>query len=137
MADVPTFEISWGDLDPAAIVFYPHFFAWADAAAQRWFRDLGVPLDRLLVEKELSLGLVACSAEFHSPARSGDRLRSRTTVAKIGAASLELEHVFRVGRRAVATVREVRVCMDFSDPKALRARELPGRLRKRLAASKR
>ena len=137
MATRADFEVSWGDLDPAAIVFYPHFFAWADAAAHRLFRKLGSPMDALLVKERISFGLVACSAQFHSPARQGDRLRCRTTVAKIGTASLELEHVFRVGRRAVATVREVRVCMDLSDPKALAARELPTRVRKGLAASKR
>ena len=137
MPALADFEVSWGDLDPAAIVFYPHFFAWADAATHRLFRTLGVSMDRLLAEERISFGLVACSAQFRSPVRQGDRLRCRTTVAKIGTASLELEHVFRVGRRAVATVREVRVCMDLSDPKALTAREMPGRVRKRLAALQR
>jgi YbgC/YbaW family acyl-CoA thioester hydrolase len=137
MAGRADFEVSWGDLDPAAIVFYPHFFAWADAATHRLFRKVGSPMDALLVKQRISFGLVACSAQFHSPVRQCDRLECRTTVAKIGTASLELEHVFRVGRRPVATVRETRVCMDLSDPKALAARELPTRLRKRLAASKR
>jgi 4-hydroxybenzoyl-CoA thioesterase len=136
MTALADFEVSWGDLDPAAIVFYPRFFAWSDAAAHRFFRALGAPMDRLLAQQRISFGLVACSAQFVSPVRQGDRLRCRTTVVKIGTASLELEHAFRVGRRAVAKVREIRVCMDLSDPRSLKARELPGRLRRRLAASK-
>jgi hypothetical protein len=36
MPALADFEVSWlGDLYPAAIVVYPHFFAWADAATHR------------------------------------------------------------------------------------------------------
>lgn len=130
-------EVSWGDLDPATIVFYPNFFAWADAAAHRLFRAVGLPLDRLLATEKLSFGLVACSAEFHAPVRQGERLRCRSTVGKIGARSLELVHVFARGRRRVTTIREVRVCMDFSRPKRLAARDISSRFRSRLARAAR
>ena len=52
-------DVTWGDLDSAAIVFYPRFFAWADAAAHRLFARRGMRLDRLLAERHLSFGLVA------------------------------------------------------------------------------
>jgi hypothetical protein len=68
----------------------------------------------------------------------GDRLVSCRAVVK-GARffesafrSLEPVHVFARGRRRVATVRAVRVIMDFSDPKRLTARELPATPRKHL-----
>lgn len=124
-------DVSWGDQDPAAIVFYPRFFAWADAAGQRWFRDLGVPLEPLLRERAISFGLVACSATFRSPARGGDALRCRSRLVRLGDKTLEIAHAFRRGRTAVATVTEVRICMDLRDPSHIRARAVPADLRRK------
>lgn len=126
-----TVDVSWGDQDPAAIVFYPRFFAWADAAGQRWFRERGAPLEPLLRERRISFGLVACSAEFISPARGGDALRCHTRLVRLGDKTLELVHEFRRGSTAVATVTEVRICMDFRDPGRLRSRRVPPDLRRR------
>jgi 4-hydroxybenzoyl-CoA thioesterase len=129
-------EVTWGDLDSAAIVFYPRFYAWADASAQRLFVALGMRLDRLLSGDKLSFGLVACSAEFAAPARFGDRLLCRTAVTAIGNRSFELRHEFHRGRVRVATVREVRLCMDFSRPGELVARALPAAVRARLGRAR-
>ncbi len=124
-----TVEVSWGDQDPAAIVFYPRFFAWADASGHDWFRARGVALEPLLRERKVSFGLIACSAQFHSPARGGDRLVCRTRLEKLGDRTLELAHEFRCGTRAVASVVEVRICMDLRDPALLRSRTIPADLR--------
>src|ERR1044072_3664358 len=77
-------EVEWGDLDSVGIVFYPRIFAWADAAAHQLFRAVGLPMDRLLVDRKMSFGLVSSSADFRSPARYGERLRCRTVVSKLG-----------------------------------------------------
>src|SRR5258705_9776169 len=87
-------EVEWGDLDSVGIVFYPRIFAWADAAAHQLFRSVGLPMDRLLVERKMSFGLVASAADFRSPARYGERLRCRTVVSKLGTRTVELEHRF-------------------------------------------
>ena len=120
-------EVQWGDLDSLGIVFYPRFFAWADEAAHQLFRVAGLAMDRLLAERKMSFGLVSSAAEFHSPARYGERLTTRSAVAKLGARSVGLVH--RVLRQAdgtpVATVHETRVCMDLRDPERIRAAALP------------
>jgi len=120
-------EVQWGDLDSLGIVFYPHFFAWADEGAHQLFRAAELPMDRLLTERKMSFGLVSSAAEFHSPARYGDRLLCRSTISKLGGRSVELTHrmVRRADEAPVATVREIRVCMDLSDPGRIRAQELP------------
>jgi YbgC/YbaW family acyl-CoA thioester hydrolase len=120
-------EIQWGDLDSLGIVFYPHFFAWADAGAHQLFRAAGLPMDRLLTERKMSFGLVASGADFHSPARYGERLLCRSVVAKLGKRSVELVHriVRSTDEAPVATVRETRVCMSVSEPDRIHARELP------------
>ena len=47
-------EVQWGDLDSAGVVFYPHFFAWADAGTHQLFRAADLPMDRLLRERKIS-----------------------------------------------------------------------------------
>jgi len=120
-------EVQWGDLDSLGIVFYPRFFAWADEGAHQLFRVAGLAMDRLLTERKMSFGLVSSAAEFHSPARYGERLASRSAVEKLGARSVGLVH--RLLRHAdgtpVATVHETRVCMDLRDPERIRAMTLP------------
>ncbi len=120
-------EVEWGDLDSVGIVFYPRIFAWADAAAHQLFRTVGLPMDRLLVERKMSFGLVASSADFRSPARYGERLRCRTVVAKLGTRTVDLLHQFvrASDETAVANVRETRVCMDLASADAIRAQPLP------------
>jgi 4-hydroxybenzoyl-CoA thioesterase len=120
-------EVQWGDLDSAGIVFYPHFFAWADAGTHRLFRAADLPMDRLLRERKMSFGLVSSAADFLSPARYGDRLVCHSGVSKLGTRSIELLHrmVRAEDGTAVATVRETRVCMDLSDPDHIRAQALP------------
>lgn len=120
-------EVEWGDLDSLGIVFYPRFYAWADAAAHRMFRAAGLPLDKLLTERRLSFGLVAASADFHAPARYADKLVLHTSVAPVKGRSIRVAHrvVRATGGEPVATVRETRVCMDTSEPGRIRAREIP------------
>ena len=120
-------EVQWGDLDSIGIVFYPHFFSWADEGAHALFRAAGLALDGLLRDRSLSFGLVSATADFHSPARYADALRCRSSVSKLGSRSVELTHrIVRVANQSpVATVRETRVCMDLHDPGRIRACELP------------
>jgi len=127
-------EVQWGDLDSLGIVFYPRFFAWADEGAHQLFRAAELPMDRLLAERKMSFGLVSSAAEFHSPARYGERLLSRSTISKLGGRSVEVTHrLVRVADESpVATGRETRACMDLSDPARIRAQQLPQDVASRL-----
>ena len=120
-------QVQWGDLDSIGIVFYPHFFSWADEGSHQLFRAAGVPMDALLRERHLSFGLVSAAADFQSPARYADELVCRSGVAKLGTRSIELRH--RIVRAAdqspVAIVRETRVCMDLGNGGLIRSAAVP------------
>jgi YbgC/YbaW family acyl-CoA thioester hydrolase len=120
-------EVEWGDLDSLGIVFYPRMFAWADAGAHQLFRAAGLPMDRLLEARKMSFGLVSAAADFHATARYAEQLSCRSAVSKLGGRTLELTHrLIRLsGETPVATIREVRVCMDLRDPATIRAQPLP------------
>jgi 4-hydroxybenzoyl-CoA thioesterase len=40
---VHTVNVEFGDCDPAAIVWFPNFFRWIDAASRHFFMACGVP----------------------------------------------------------------------------------------------
>jgi YbgC/YbaW family acyl-CoA thioester hydrolase len=119
--------VAEGNLDSLGIVFYPRMFAWADAGAHQLFRAAGLPMDRLLEERKMSFGLVSAASDFHAPARYAERLSCRSGVSKLGGRTVELTHrlIRAADETPVATILEVRVCMDLRDPAKIRAQALP------------
>ena len=69
-------HVSFGDCDPAGIVFYPNFYRWFDATFHGWLRAAGHPHEMLCAELGAAgIGLMDTGAGFRSPVRDGDRLR--------------------------------------------------------------
>lgn len=68
------FRIEWGKCDPAAITFYPNYFAWFDASTWQMFALAGFDPQRLLDERGIFLPLVDAHARFHRPGYLGDEL---------------------------------------------------------------
>ncbi len=121
-------DVSWGDCDPAGIVFYPRYFAWFDHGAHRLLESVGLH-HRALTERwgVVGLSLVDAQASFRRPATYGSRLVVDSRVAAIGRSSLTVEHVISEGGDVVASGREVRVWVARAgdDPRALRAAPIP------------
>lgn len=77
-----THPVTWGDCDPAGILFYPNHFRFMDATFQAWLRSLG--LDQAALRERLGAvgtGLLGADATFRAPLRDGDALRHELTVA--------------------------------------------------------
>jgi 4-hydroxybenzoyl-CoA thioesterase len=100
--------VSFGDCDPAGIVFYPNVFRWVDAAFHDWLRPLGG--HKAVCEKlgAVGLGLMEASARSRSPIRDGDRVDLRLAVENWGRRSVSLAYEGRVGDKPVFEAREVR-----------------------------
>jgi len=63
-----TVNVSFGDCDPAGIVFYPRFFAWFDATFHGFLKDLNLPHARVCKKLEITgIGIIETGAEFTSP----------------------------------------------------------------------
>ncbi|MEM8729275.1 MAG: acyl-CoA thioesterase [Pseudomonadota bacterium] len=70
-----TFRVSFGDCDPAGLVFYPNFFAWLDATFHGFLADKAGghgTLCKTLGAK--GIGLVSAQSDFHVPVTDGDDL---------------------------------------------------------------
>lgn len=132
MLSIHNREITFGDCDPAGIVFYPNVFRWMDAAFHEVLHRHGghaALCERLGM---VGLGLVDASARFHHPMRDGDRLALHLSVAQWSARSLTLAYAGKLGETTAFTGQEVR-CMFLRGPSGMVAGDM-ARLRAVLEA---
>ena len=77
-----TVNVSFGDCDPAGIVFFPNFLRWMDAASLSFFAQCGVPPWRELVKTRGIVGtpLLEINTKFTKAATYGETLIVTTHV---------------------------------------------------------
>ncbi len=127
--------VSWGDCDPAGIVFYPRYFEWFDRATHQLLAAMGLGHDVLQARWGLlGLSLVDAQATFRQPARQGQVLAVVSTIAKVGRSSLTISHEVACADQVVVSGREVRVwtMQAGADPTQLVAAAIPEAVRQQL-----
>ena len=109
----PLFEhvhaVSFGDCDPAGILFYPNHFRMMDATFQAWLRAGG--LDQRTIQERfgaIGTGLIDAQATFRAPVVDGDALRHTLSPVEWGDRTLSLVYEGFVGDRRVVEGRETR-----------------------------
>ena len=100
--------VSFGDCDPAGIVFYPNVFRWMDMAFHDYLRRFGGHADICRKTGSIGIGLMSATAEFRSPMRDGDRLEISLSVTRWGDRTLSLFYEGRVGDRIAFEGKETR-----------------------------
>ncbi|HEX5612943.1 MAG TPA: acyl-CoA thioesterase [Burkholderiales bacterium] len=102
-------DVSWGDCDPAGIIFYPTYFRWFDAATWALFGSVGHGL-KTMIESGYCMPLVGAQCEFVAPAEPGDRCEVRSRIARWGGKSFVVSHeVVRSDGATLARGQETRV----------------------------
>ncbi|MVA99260.1 acyl-CoA thioesterase [Nitratireductor sp. CAU 1489] len=110
------FQISFGDCDPAGIVFYPNFYRWFDATCHAWFRAAAGSHARLCERLgTVGVGLVDSGASFRSPATEGDVLDMALHIEAWNRKTLRLGYRGTVGGRLVVEGFEVRAVFVHAD----------------------
>lgn len=100
--------VSFGDCDPAGIVFYPNVLRWCDAAFHTHLRPVGGHAGLCAMLQAVGIGLVESNARFQSPLRDGDPLEIDTRISGWGRRTLTVSHKGTVGGRVAFEVTEVR-----------------------------
>lgn len=101
--------VSFGDCDPAGIVFYPRYFAWFDATYHAFLTHLDLPHAKLCARLGcLGSGVIESGADFRSPATNGDMLDVVLSVDEWHEHSFRLLYDVRLGDRPVVHGFEVR-----------------------------
>jgi 4-hydroxybenzoyl-CoA thioesterase len=94
-------SVSFGDCDPAGIVFYPNYYRWFDAATHAMFEHFGVGHE--VTKRRWGLvgwPLIDTGAQFFQPARAGDRLVIASEVVQASQRSFRIEHRVRAQQAA-------------------------------------
>lgn len=115
MKDIFNTQVTFGDCDPAGIVFYPNTFRWMDAAFHNFLRPFGGHEELCSKLQSIGIGLVDVSAQFSSPLRDGDKLSIDILNIDWGNKTIILTYEGRVGERHAFYGKEVR-CL-FIRPK--------------------
>tara|TARA_B110000003_G_scaffold24218_1_gene23171 strand:+ start:4358 stop:4750 length:393 start_codon:yes stop_codon:yes gene_type:complete len=98
---MPVFQqkVSFGDCDPAGIVFYPNIFRWMDAAFHHHLRQFGGHAHICKDLGALGIGAMNATSNFRSPLRDGDELDIHVSITGTQNKSIELTYIGRVGER--------------------------------------
>ena len=124
------YAVSFGDCDPAGIVFYPRIYGWFDRAFHDWLRRFGGHGKICQTLSATGIGLMEASAQFRRPMRDGDRLRVALSIEEWGRKTFRLSYEITVEGTVMAVGSEVRGLFKASGD-AIVAGEM-GELRKLL-----
>ena len=86
--------VRFQEVDPAGLLFFPHFLTYAHEAMEKLFEPLEGGYPGLVTLRRIGLPAVAVHSDFRAPVRYGDLVRVDTSVARIGNRSLTLRYVF-------------------------------------------
>jgi len=127
--------LSWGECDPAGIIYYPTYYRWMDSATWSLLAAAGYPATRMRAE-HFTMPLVDSQCGFVSSPTFGDECEVRSHVSKHGRSSFTVSHeiVLAAHERLLARGSESRVwCRYESGPGSpLRSEAIPADLRSAL-----
>ncbi|MBI5275545.1 MAG: acyl-CoA thioesterase [Burkholderiales bacterium] len=130
--------LSWGECDPAGIIYYPTYYHWMDSATWALVASCGYPASRMR-DEHYTMPLVDAQCSFISSPTFGDECEVRSHVSKWGRTSFTVSHevVMLVDGRVLARGSEARVwCRYQAGPGSpLRAEPMPDDLRAALSGS--
>ena len=114
-------RVYYEDTDAVGVVYHANYLRFAERARTEMLRCLGLEHGTLSARSGLAFTVRRCLVDYLAPARLDDRLEVRTSLARLGGASLDLEQrIVREGRLLVRM--DVRLALISS---ALRAVRLP------------
>ena len=116
MAFSTNFTITWGDCDPAGIVFYPRFYYWFDTTFQRWLQSN--ELSQAILQERYGIigtGAIDTGATFKSPLKDGDVMQVNAAVSQWSAKSFRVDYQCTHNGAVSAEGYEVRGWFKYID----------------------
>ena len=112
------FDVRFGEIDHARVVYYPRFFHYFHQTFEEWFgRALGVPYADVVSKGHLGYPTVRVETEFLKPLSYGERIRVDLELREIGNASITVGYtITRLSDGAVsarAVIKNVSIDDNF------------------------
>ncbi|MGI5324699.1 acyl-CoA thioesterase [Actinomadura nitritigenes] len=126
-----TFRLSYGDCDPAGIVYYANYQRWMERTHTEWWFLRGLRFDELPSRLGVAVVTRASTAEYERTITVFDLVECRLYAGRVGRTSFEVrcDFVTGDGERA-STAALTLVCVDAADPR--RAVPVPEPMRRAL-----
>ena len=121
--------VRFHEVDPAGLLFYPHFLTYAHEAMERLFDPIEGGYAGLVTARHIGLPAVAVQSDFSAPLRYGDAVVVQTGLARIGNRSMTLRYVF-VRKRDGVQVAEIHHTVVATDLAAMQSCPMPEDVRK-------
>lgn len=125
--NITEMRIGWGDLDSLGIVFYPRYYEWMDKCGHLFFKTAGIPFELMWRKKGVVFGLVETGCRYFKAGRYHLKIRIVTQLTHLESKTLTFSHTIQDATDGSLMVEgtEKRICMDVSDPKNLKAIDIP------------
>ena len=117
-----TVRVYYEDTDAGGIVFYANYLKFFERARTEWLRAAGVGQQELLERERAAFVVKSVSLDYHAPARLDDVLTIRTTVDKLGRASVQFAQQAWKGELLLTSATVKVGCVDTA---TMRPRSLP------------
>ena len=122
-----TLRIYFEDTDFSGIVYHANYLKFMERGRTEWLRELGFQQSFLAQNHNIFFVVAALKLNFKKPARIDEELVVKTSLNKIGAASIELKQVLESDRSEINCEGVVRLgCVNT---KSLRATRIPEEIR--------
>lgn len=86
--------LSWGECDPAGIIYYATYLAWAERLHSEWWLDRGFHLATMHDDLGARFSVRHLEVDYRSPPRPLERMRAALAVARIGTTSFAITVTF-------------------------------------------
>ncbi|WP_127108017.1 acyl-CoA thioesterase [Pararhodobacter zhoushanensis] len=103
-----TYTVTFGDCDPAGIVYYPNIYGWFDRTFHDWLAGFGGHQAICAALGAIGLGLMQADAKFRRPMQPNDTVTITMSVRDWGRKALVLGYEVTMGETLMATGEEVR-----------------------------
>ena len=110
-----TYTVTFGDCDPAGIVYYPNIYGWFDRTFHDWLAGFGGHQAICARLGAIGLGLMQADAKFRRPMQPNDTVTITMTVRDWGRKALVLGYEVTMGETLMATGEEVRGMFKRTD----------------------
>lgn len=112
--------LSFGDADPAGVIFYPRAFALAHQAVEDLVRQSSAGWDAWFASPMHAAPLRRAEAEFFLPMRPGEQIIIHAAVEKIGTTSVTFRIDFlNAAGQTAATIVTTHVLIDNTSGSAI------------------
>lgn len=99
-------RVYFEDTDAAGIVYYANYLRYAERARAEMIRVAGFASSEMMAKNDFAIGVRRCNIEYMSPARLDDNLEVKSTITRVGGATLNMS-------QSVARKNEILVKMDL------------------------